>query len=108
MVPVSILIVLFGLLMPIGTASATPSYPPSPISLPAAACQVDPQTPAGLNEIVSTVGGTPTLPMTSDDAVPYVRPAGNPAAAETVDGIAFTVQQFVSCGNDGDILRLLA
>ncbi len=105
MVPVSIIIVLLGLLLPIGTAS--PSYPPSPIALPASTCQVAPQTPAGLNEIVSTTGGTPTLPSAIDDAIPYSKPAGNPAAPETVDGIAFTVQQFVSCGNEGDILRLL-
>jgi hypothetical protein len=106
MVPVSIVIVLLGLLLPIGTAS--PSYPPSPIALPTSACQIAPQTPAGFNEIVSTTWGTPTLPATIDDAIPYSKPAGNPAAAETVDGIAFTVQQFVSCGNDGDILRLPA
>jgi hypothetical protein len=107
MVPVSMLVVLFGLLVLFGTVTAAPATP-SPEALPAVACQVAPQTTAGINEIVLTGGGTPTLPMTGDQAVPYVKPDGNPAQPETIDGIAFTVQQFVSCGNEGDILRLLA
>ncbi|MFL5762268.1 MAG: hypothetical protein ACJ789_21420 [Thermomicrobiales bacterium] len=103
---VSILTVLLGMLVPLSAAMASPATPVPP-ALPASACQVAPQTVAALNEIVSTTG-TPTLPITSADAAPYVKPAGALADAETVDGITFTVQQFVACGREGDVLRLLA
>jgi hypothetical protein len=102
MVPVTLLILLLSFLLPFGSPAT-----PVPKPLPTSECQLPPRTVAAINEIVSTAG-TPAPKITIDDPIPYQKPDGTPAGAESISGVASTVRQFVACGNEGDILRLLA
>jgi hypothetical protein len=102
MVPATLLILLLSFLLPFGSPAT-----PVPETLPATECQSPPRTVAAINEIVSTTG-TPVPVVSVDDAVPYQRPDGTPAGAETISAVTSTVRQFVACGNEGDILRLLS
>jgi hypothetical protein len=104
MVPLTLLILLLSSLLPFGQASPAT---PVPETLPASECQLTPRTVAAINEIVSTTG-TPVPLMSVDDPIPYQRPDGTPAGAETISAVTSTVRQFIACGNEGDILRLLA
>src|SRR5512132_922263 len=99
MVPLTLLILLLSSLLPFGQASPAT---PVPETLPASECQLTPRTVAAINEIVSTTG-TPVPLMSVDDPIPYQRPDGTPAGAETISAVTSTVRQFIACGNEGDI-----
>jgi hypothetical protein len=112
--PMSIvaILVLFTLtlIVPIGSVSAQDATPvvqtATPIAIPASECTVEPRTLAALNEIVTEAD---IASATADlGPVPYVKPEGTPADADTTAGVTTTVRQLVACVNAGDYLRFLA
>jgi hypothetical protein len=82
------------------SAQATPE--------PVAACQVQPRTVGGVNEI-GAPGGTPVGNESfTDEMLPYVKPEGIPASQDALNGVTDSLQQFIACINAGDYLRFLA
>ncbi len=98
------------LVVPIGSVSAQVATPAAqaatPVAVPASECTVAPRTVAALEEIVTEAD---LASATADlDPVPYVKPEGAPADAETAAGVTVTVRQLVACVNAGDFMRFLA
>jgi hypothetical protein len=80
----------------------------TPAETPAAGCEVQPRTVAGVNEIGAPRGTPVGYETLNDDAAPYVKPEGIPASQDALNGTTATIQEFVACINAGDFLRFLA
>jgi hypothetical protein len=101
-----LVVVLIGVRSPlVNTVSAQATSAASPV---VADCTVQPRTIGELNEIASTAGTPVSVTPTSDEAIPYVKPLGPAASAQTVEEVMETVGQFYACVNAGDFLRYAA